>query len=98
LTAIDGDKKMIRGVVQGMWIHRRKLNRLRSVGTKTFFLHRQRSDVLYLAGHHVIPRNFGSPRAVYDVRVQRIGCGVSVLDDACWVPIAECNFAIIAAR
>ena len=56
-----------------------------------------RGDVLHLACEHVVFRDVGAACAEDDLWVERVGGGVTVLDDAGWMPVAEADVAVVAA-
>src|SRR6185312_17112836 len=59
--------------------------------------HGERRYVLHFAGDAVVARNLGAASAIDDVRMQRIGRRVAVLNDAGGVPVAKGDLAVVAA-
>ena len=87
----------IRRGIENMRIDRRENNGLRAVGAHFRIGRRNRGDVLELTRGNRKFRHLAAARAVNDVRIERIGRGVAVFDDAHGVPFAKSDFTVLAA-
>ena len=84
---VSGEKKQMR-------IDRRKDNWLGAHHPEILRLHRHRQDCLGLTGS---PIESGQFAADDDVRIERIGDNITVFLRRDWVPVAKCDFAVVAA-
>src|SRR5882724_2798188 len=97
MTAIGSSEKKICGVVKRVFIYRRKNKWLRTFGAEFPSVLHDRRNLLNLPGDPVISRHIRAAGTVNNVWIHGIGNGISVLDCPNGMPIAESNFAVVAA-
>ena len=96
LAAIAGAIHAVGSVIERVGIERREQQGLGAISAHARAAQRQRRHVLHLACRDVVFRYLGAPCAVDDIRVERIGCDIAVLDDAHRMPVTCGDLAIIA--
>ena len=96
-AAVAGLEDHVGGEVEHVRVGRREDDRLRAVDPVGVAEHRDRRHVLRLVGGPPVLGHHVAAGAVDDVRVERVGCDVAVLDGAHRVPVAEGDRAVVAA-
>ena len=97
LSGVRGLVEPVGRVVHAVRILRCEEQRLGAIDADVRAGERNRRDVLYLAGTQIGPGDFIAPGAKDHVGIERIGHRIAVFDDTDRMPVAESDFAIIAA-
>ena len=97
ISAVGSFEEHVAGEVKHVRIERREHGGLGAVRAIFRITKRDRGNVLHLAGGPVKLRNLASAAAVNNVRIERIGCDITVLDYADRMPFAEGDGAIVPA-
>src|ERR1700722_1405556 len=97
MAAIGGFEKNVGGVIQSVFIDRRKNKRLRAFGAEFSGVLHDGRNFPDLPGDPIVSGDVGASRAINNIWIHGIRNGISVLDGADRMPIAKSNFAIVAS-
>src|SRR5580692_5806845 len=97
LSAVSGFEQYVRGEIKSMRIDRREEGWLGAISPILRVTHRNGRHVLRLPSGPMILRNLAATASVNNVGVKWIGSDVPVLDGGDGMPVAKCDFAVIAS-